>query len=136
MKEFSSPNEADEGVIGYAEAGVRAMISALHEQKIPPGVMVDVALHILAAWEASRQARSPNVKRVSRNLWGCCHHISIKAVQQVGYRMHRKDDQVQNSAPSASGSPCSLHATISASMTSEYGVSAASPRTMAGSRDV
>jgi hypothetical protein len=53
----SSPDEADDGVIRHAEAGVRAMISALHEQKVPAGVMVDAALHILAAWEASSQTR-------------------------------------------------------------------------------
>jgi len=57
MSEFSSPKEADDGAIKYAEAGVRAMISALREQKVPPGVLVDAALHILAAWEASSQTR-------------------------------------------------------------------------------
>jgi hypothetical protein len=54
MSEFSSP---DDGVIGDAEACVRAMISALHEHNVSAGLLVDAALHILAAWEASRLTR-------------------------------------------------------------------------------
>jgi hypothetical protein len=57
MSEFSSPNEPNDGVIGSAEAGVKAMISALQEEKVPAAQVVDAALHILAAWDASRQTR-------------------------------------------------------------------------------
>jgi hypothetical protein len=57
MSEFSSPNERDNDVTRSAEAGVKAMISALHEEKLPSAVVVDAALHILAAWDASRQMR-------------------------------------------------------------------------------
>jgi len=55
MSEYSGVTEEDEAVIGVAEAGVRAMISELHEQNVPAEVIVDAALHILAAWEASRE---------------------------------------------------------------------------------
>jgi hypothetical protein len=48
--------EADEDAITVAEAGVSAMISALHEQGVAADLIVDAALHILAAWEASRQS--------------------------------------------------------------------------------
>jgi hypothetical protein len=47
----------DEGAITVAEAGVKAMISALQAQRVPAEVMVDAALHIMAAWEASTQSR-------------------------------------------------------------------------------
>ena len=57
MSGFLSPNRAYDGVTRDAEAGVRAMISELHEHKVPAGVMVDAALHILAAWEASHQKK-------------------------------------------------------------------------------
>jgi hypothetical protein len=57
MSEVSSPNVADDRVIRDAEAGVKAMISFLHEQKVSARAMVDSALHILAAWEASQQTR-------------------------------------------------------------------------------
>jgi hypothetical protein len=57
MSELSSPNEGDDDVTRSAEAGVKAMISALHEEMVPAAVVVDAALHILAAWDASRQTR-------------------------------------------------------------------------------
>ena len=57
MSEFSSPNERDDDVSRSAEAGVKAMISALHEEQVSAAVVVDAALHILAAWDASRQTR-------------------------------------------------------------------------------
>jgi hypothetical protein len=59
MSEF----EAHEDVIKIAEAGVKAMISALREQNVPVGVIVDAALHILAAWEASRDANFTAAER-------------------------------------------------------------------------
>jgi len=55
MNEHFNANEVDEGVIKVAEAGVKAMISALREEEVPADVIVDAALHILAAWEASSQ---------------------------------------------------------------------------------
>ena len=57
MSELSSPNERDDDVSRSAEAGVKAMISALQEEKVSAAVVVDAALHILAAWDASRQTR-------------------------------------------------------------------------------
>jgi hypothetical protein len=57
MSEFSGRNERDDDVTSSAEAGVKAMISALHQQKVPAALVVDAALHILAAWDASRQTR-------------------------------------------------------------------------------
>jgi hypothetical protein len=48
--------EAHEDAINFAEAGVKAMISALREQNVPADAIVNAALHILAAWEASRDA--------------------------------------------------------------------------------
>jgi hypothetical protein len=39
------------------------MISALHEEKVPSAVVVDAALHILAAWDASRQTRFTAAER-------------------------------------------------------------------------
>ena len=47
--------EAHEAAIKIAEASVKAMISTLREQKVTAEVIVDAALHILAAWEASRE---------------------------------------------------------------------------------
>jgi hypothetical protein len=43
-----------------------------------------------AAWEASRQTTFSVAERETciQNSWGCCHHMSIKAVQQVGSLMH------------------------------------------------
>jgi hypothetical protein len=57
MSEFSSSNDRDNGVTRSAEAAVKAMISAVHEENVPAAVVVDAALHILAAWDASRQTR-------------------------------------------------------------------------------
>jgi hypothetical protein len=57
MSGLSSLNERDDDVTRSAEAGVKAMISVLHEEKVPSAVVVDAALHILAAWDASRQMR-------------------------------------------------------------------------------
>ena len=63
MSELSSSNERDDDVTRSAEAGVKAMISALHEEKVPSAVVVDAALHILAAWDASRQTRFTAAER-------------------------------------------------------------------------
>jgi hypothetical protein len=51
-----------------------------------PPAIVDAALHILVALEASRQMRFAVAERETciQELVGCCHHMSIKAVQQVG----------------------------------------------------
>jgi hypothetical protein len=57
MSEFAIPKDADAGIMRDAEDGIGAMIRALQDQMVPAGVMVDAALHILAAWEASRQSK-------------------------------------------------------------------------------
>jgi hypothetical protein len=56
MSEFLSAATIDPDVLKVAEPSVRAMISALDEQKVPADVTVDAVLHVLAAWETSRQA--------------------------------------------------------------------------------
>ena len=63
MSEFSSASDADEGLIKAAEASIRAMISALHQQNVPADVMVDAALHILATWQASSESSFTGAER-------------------------------------------------------------------------
>jgi hypothetical protein len=46
-----------------AQAGIRGMVSALGSETISPHVMIDAALHVLAAWVASSQTHSPTGER-------------------------------------------------------------------------
>jgi hypothetical protein len=46
-----------------AEEGIRGMINALGPETIAPDVMVDAALHTLAAWVASSQTKSTAAER-------------------------------------------------------------------------
>src|SRR5262249_54730505 len=54
-EESFSPNEK---ILKVAEEGIRGMINALGAETIAPDVMIDAALHILAAWVASSQTKS------------------------------------------------------------------------------
>jgi hypothetical protein len=47
----------DDEVEQVAHAGIRRMISAMKTEKSSPDLMVNAALHILAAWVASSQTR-------------------------------------------------------------------------------
>jgi hypothetical protein len=42
-----------------AQAAIRGMVGAVGTETISPHVMIDAALHVLAAWVASSQATSP-----------------------------------------------------------------------------
>jgi hypothetical protein len=59
-----NPDAPDQAVQEVAQAGIRGMISALVKtEKFPPELMVNAALHILAAWVASSQTRSSASER-------------------------------------------------------------------------
>jgi hypothetical protein len=60
MTEEHAPNEA---AMKIAEEGIRGMINALGAEAIAPDVMIDAALHILAAWLASSQINSTAAER-------------------------------------------------------------------------
>jgi hypothetical protein len=66
MSEF----EAHKNAIKIAEAGVKAMICTLRERNVPADVIVDAALHILAAWEASRDTNFTAAERET-----CLHEL-------------------------------------------------------------
>jgi hypothetical protein len=55
MTEEHAPNE---DAMKIAEEGIRGMINALGPEAIAPDVMIDAALHILAAWVASSQTNA------------------------------------------------------------------------------
>src|SRR5262249_38911531 len=63
MTEEHAPNE---GAMKIAEEGIRGMINALGAEVIAPDVMIDAALHILAAWIASSQTNRP---QSARQIW-------------------------------------------------------------------
>ena len=46
-----------------AQAAIRGMVGAVGKETISPHVMIDAALHVLAAWVASSQTHSPIVER-------------------------------------------------------------------------
>jgi hypothetical protein len=60
MAEEREPNEA---AMKIAEEGIRGMINALGPEAIATDVMIDAALHILAAWVASSQTKSNAAER-------------------------------------------------------------------------
>jgi hypothetical protein len=60
MTEEHGPNEK---AMKIAEEGIRGMINALGAEAIAPDVMIDAALHILAAWVASSQSNSTPEER-------------------------------------------------------------------------
>jgi hypothetical protein len=55
MTEEHAPNE---DAMKIAEEGIRGMINALGPEAIAPDVMIDAALHILAAWVASSRTNA------------------------------------------------------------------------------
>ena len=48
----------DGEIVRVAEAGIKGMITAVNKEVISPHVMIDAALHVLAAWVASSQTHS------------------------------------------------------------------------------
>src|SRR5262245_26742873 len=46
-----------------AQAAIRGMVGAVGTETISPHVMIDAALHVLAAWVASSQSTSPVADR-------------------------------------------------------------------------
>jgi len=52
-----------EETIRLAEEGIRGMVNAVGSETITPDVMVEAALHILAAWVASSQTKSTAAER-------------------------------------------------------------------------
>ena len=55
--------DPEEEIVKVAQAGIRGMVGALGRDTIAPAVMIDAALHVLAAWVASSQAHSPAGER-------------------------------------------------------------------------
>jgi hypothetical protein len=55
--------EPEGEIVKVAEAGIKGMIAAVHREMISPHVMIDAALHVLAAWVASSQTHSPTCER-------------------------------------------------------------------------
>jgi hypothetical protein len=55
--------EPEGEVVKVAEAGIKGMITAVNKEMISPHVMIDAALHVLAAWVASSQTHSPASER-------------------------------------------------------------------------
>ena len=45
-----------------AQADIAGMVGAVSGDKVPPDVMIDAALHILAAWVASSQTKSSAIE--------------------------------------------------------------------------
>ena len=58
--QVGDPQEEIEKV---AQAGIRGMVGVLGTETVSPHVMVDAALHVLAAWVASSQVHSPTGER-------------------------------------------------------------------------
>jgi len=58
--QVGDPEEETEKV---AQAAIRGMVGAVGTETISPHVMVDAAMHVLAAWVASSQTHSPVVER-------------------------------------------------------------------------
>ena len=46
-----------------AQAAIRGMVGAIGKETISPHVMIEAAIHVLAAWVASSQTHSPIVER-------------------------------------------------------------------------
>ena len=63
VEKIVMPVGPEEVIEKVAQAGIRGMVSAVGRETISPHVMIDAALHVLAAWVASSQAHSPIGKR-------------------------------------------------------------------------
>jgi hypothetical protein len=55
--------EPEGEIVKVAKAGIKGMIAAVNREMISPHVMIDAALHVLAAWVASSQMHSPTCER-------------------------------------------------------------------------
>jgi len=55
--------EPEGEIVKVAEAGIKGMIAAVNKEMISPHVMIDAALHVLAAWVASSQTHAPTGER-------------------------------------------------------------------------
>jgi len=51
--------DPEEEIEKVAQAGIRGMVSALGRERISPHVMIEAAMHVLAAGVASSQTHSP-----------------------------------------------------------------------------
>ena len=52
-----------EEILKIAEEGIRGMLNCVGGEIVSPDVMIDAALHILAAWVASGQVKSTTAER-------------------------------------------------------------------------
>ena len=55
--------DPDAEIEKIAQAAIRGMVGAVGTETISPHVMIDAAIHVLAAWVASSQTHSPVVDR-------------------------------------------------------------------------
>ena len=55
--------EPEGEIVKVAEAGIKGMLTAVNKEMISPHVMIDAALHVLAAWVASSQTHSSTGER-------------------------------------------------------------------------
>jgi hypothetical protein len=65
LQEGKMTNEyaPSEEILKVAEEGIRGMLNRVGGDIVSPDVMIDAALHILAAWVASSQAKSTTAER-------------------------------------------------------------------------
>jgi hypothetical protein len=55
--------EPEREIEQVAQAAIRGMVGAVGTETISPHVMIDAAMHVLAAWVASSQSHTPVVER-------------------------------------------------------------------------
>jgi hypothetical protein len=60
MTDEYAPSEES---LKVAKEGIRGMLNCVGGEMVSPDVMIDAALHILAAWVASSQAKSSSAER-------------------------------------------------------------------------
>ena len=51
--------DPEDAIVKVAQAAIRGMVGAVGTETVSPHVMIDAALHVLAAWVASSQTHSP-----------------------------------------------------------------------------
>ena len=51
--------DSESEIVKVAQAGIRGMVGAIGTEIVSPHIIIDAALHILAAWVASSQTNSP-----------------------------------------------------------------------------
>jgi hypothetical protein len=59
MERTMQVGDPEEDINQVAQGAIRGMVGALGRETISPHVMIDAALHVLAAWVASSQTHSP-----------------------------------------------------------------------------